>query len=88
MAVSRIRRVSSTKEMEALIDDFITQGYVIVSSGESSAMLRKRTWGTFIGHFICLPLNLFSLGFANVIYALIAHYNAEKVMIKVDNSVS
>lgn len=85
MTVSRIRRVASPREMEAVIDDFVTQGYTILTLGENSVMLRKRSWGSAIGHLLCaMFLGIFTLGFANLFYAIIAHYGAEKVMIKVE----
>ena len=48
---ARIRRVSSKKEFEQVIDDFVTTGYEITSRGETSANLIKRKKETWIGCF-------------------------------------
>ncbi|WP_068866062.1 hypothetical protein [Prosthecochloris sp. CIB 2401] len=71
--------------MENLIDDYITQGYEVLEQGERSTMVRKKTWGSAGGHVLWALLTVwFTLGIGNVVYALIAHYNAEKVMLKLD----
>lgn len=85
MAAPRIRRVSSKKEMDNLIDDYITQGYAVVSQGEASALLKKKTWGTGGGHMMCLLLTVwFTFGIGNAIYAVFANQTAEEVMLKLD----
>lgn len=84
MPAPRLRRVSSPREMEDFIDDYITQGYDLMSQGENSALLRRRTWGSAGGHTLWFLLTFwFTIGFGNLIYALIAHFNAEKVMLKI-----
>ncbi|EIC23401.1 hypothetical protein [Thiorhodovibrio frisius] len=73
------------KEMENLIDDYVTQGYEILEQSERNAMVRKKTWGSGGGHVLWAVLTVWwTIGIGNVIYALIAHYGAEKVMLKVD----
>lgn len=42
MAAPRLRRVSSRKEMENLIDDYVTQGYTIFEQSDRSAMVKKK----------------------------------------------
>jgi len=85
MTAPRMRRVTSRKEMEILIDDFITTGFEIITQGENSALLRKKTWGTGGGHLLWAVLTgWFSLGFGNAIYAFVAHQNAEQVMLKIE----
>lgn len=85
MAAPRLRKVTSIKEMENLIDDYVTQGYEIIERGERSTMVRKKTWGTGAGHVLWGVLTgWFSVGLGNLAYALVAHYGAEKVMLKVD----
>lgn len=83
MAAPRLRKTSSQKEMENLIDDYITQGYEVIERGERSTMLRKKTWGSSSGHVLWFCLTVwFTIGFGNLIYALIAHNSAEKVFLK------
>lgn len=85
MSAPRLRRVSTKREMENLLDDYVTQGYEIVSQGESSTLVRKATWGSAGGHVLWALLTAwFSLGLGNLAYALAAHYTAEQVMVKVD----
>ena len=83
MAAPRLRKVSSQKEMENLIDDYVTQGYEIVERGERSTMLRRKTWGSTSGHMLWFLLTVwFTVGFGNLVYALIAHFSAEQVFVK------
>jgi len=85
MGAPRLRRLSNLREMENHIDDYITQGYEIVTSGEASVLLRKKTWGSGGGHLLWFLLTFwFTLGIGNAIYAAIAHFNAEQVMLKID----
>ena len=83
MAAPRLRKTSSQKEMENLIDDYITQGYEVIERGERSTMLRKKTWGSSSGHvlWICLT-GWWTFGLGNLVYALIAHNSAESVFLK------
>jgi hypothetical protein len=63
MAAPRLRRLSSKKDMESVIDDFVTQGYTIRNRGESSALLRKSSWGSGGGHLLwALLTDWFTLG--------------------------
>ena len=38
---NRIRRCSTKKELEQLVDDYVTQGYKIQSQGENNALVVK-----------------------------------------------
>lgn len=87
MAAVRLRRVTSKKEMETLVDDYITQGYEVKEQGERSVMLRRKTWGTAGGHTLWALLTVwFTLGFGNLAYALVAHYTSEQIMLKLDDN--
>lgn len=67
----RIRRVASEKELEQVVDDFITQGYKVVSRGELSTNLIKKKKASGSGHVIVFLLTFwFTLGVGNVIYHL------------------
>lgn len=86
MGAPRLRKVSSRKELEDIVDDFMTQGYEVIEEGQRTKLLRKKSWGSGGGHIICALLTVwFTLGVGNVIYALIAHYNAPKVLIKLED---
>lgn len=79
----RLRKVSSRKEFDGVLDDYITQGYEVLNQGENSALLRKATWGTSGGHVLWALLTVWwTIGFDNLAYALVAHYTAEQVMLK------
>jgi len=85
MAAPRLRKAGSKKELESVIDDYITQGYELINRGESSALLRKKTWGSPGGHLLCVVLTgIFTFGIGNAAYATYAHFNAEQVMVKLD----
>ncbi len=86
MAAPRLRRVSSRKEMENLIDDYVTQGYAILEQSERNAMVQKKSWGTIGGHILWALLTFWwTIGIGNLIYAFIAKSQAEKVMLKIDD---
>jgi len=85
MAAPRLRRLSTQREMDNQIDDYITQGYELITRGDATALLRKKSWGSGGGHLLWFLLTFwFTLGIGNAIYAAIAHYNAEQVMLKID----
>lgn len=68
-----------------MLDDYMTQGYEIIEQGQTTAMVRRKTWGSAGGHVLWALLTVwFTFGFGNLAYALVAHYNAEKVMLKID----
>lgn len=85
MAAPRLRRVSSQKELENAVDDYITQGYEVITQGEKSTLLRKKTWGSAGGHVMCaIATAWWTLGIGNAIYAVYAHNAAEQVMLKIE----
>lgn len=83
--MSRIRRVDDQREMERVIDDYITQGYQVKSQGERSARVKNKDWGSALGHVVVALLTLWwTLGIGNVAYAAYKRYSADEVTIKVD----
>jgi len=84
---SRIRRVKDKKEFDRTVDDFITQGYAIISEGAESIKLRKKTWGSVGGHvLVVIIFGWWTFLISNLIYAVIAHYAAEEVVVKLGDS--
>jgi hypothetical protein len=85
LAAPRIRRVASSKESETVRDDFITQGYEVLREGEGTILLRRSTWGSISGHIIVAILTIWwTVGIGNLLYALVAHFTADQVLIKTD----
>ena len=85
MASPRIRRAATTKEMETVRDDFITQGYEVLREGEGTLLMRRGTWGTTGMHVLVALFTVWwTLGIGNLIYALIAHFTADQVMVKLE----
>jgi len=83
--MARIRRVESEKEMEQVIDDFVTQGYKIDNRGNRSTMMKEKDWGSGAGHIVVAVLTIWwTLGIGNVVYAIYKNLTADKVQIKVD----
>jgi hypothetical protein len=81
----RIRRISSQKELETMIDDYITQGYEVITQGENSTLLRKKSWGSAGGHVIVALITVwFTFGVGNAIYAAYAHNSAEQIMLRLE----
>ena len=85
--MARIRRVDDEREMERVIDDFITQGYKVKSRGQRSTMMKKKDFGSGGMHLLVLVfLGWWTLGIANAIYAAYKYFTADEVNIKVDEA--
>ncbi len=81
----RIRRCSSQKELEKVVDDFITVGYKVKSRGESSVVLEKfkpKKHGT-----VFLWTFWWTAGIGNLIYALIPPTLEDEVCVKIDDTI-
>ena len=84
MGAPRLRKVSSKKEFDTLVDDYITQGYEVLTSGENTSLLRKKEWGSAGGHLVVALLTVWwTIGIGNLAYALFSHFSAEQVMVKI-----
>jgi len=80
---SRIRRVSTQKEFEQLIDDFVTTGYKIESRGENNALLKKYKKKN---HGLVAALTVWwTCGLGNLIYAFLPAKVDDEVMIKIES---
>ena len=82
-----IRDTLTKKEYDALVDDFITQGYDIKSEGETNTLLKKRTYcsaaGLIVSILLALILSWTFIGlFIHVVYAIYAHYTAPEVLVR------
>lgn len=85
--MARIRRVDDERDMEKVIDDFITQGYKVKSRGERSTMMKEKNYGSGFAHLVILVLvGWWTLGIANVVYAAYKYYSADEVQIKVEGT--
>lgn len=84
MATMRVRKVATQREFDEFVDDLITQGYKVVSSGNRTAQLKRPNWGSASMHIlIFLFFGWWTLGFFNAVYALVANSGAERVLVKV-----
>lgn len=71
--------------MEAVRDDFITQGYEVLREGEGTTLMRKGTWGGVGTHVVIALFTVWwTVGLGNLAYALISHYSADQVLLKMD----
>ena len=87
VSAPRLRKVATRREFDSVLDDYCTQGYETLSLGENSALLRKKTWGSGSGHVLCALFTIwFTAGIGNLVYALLAHYTAEQVLLKIDEN--
>lgn len=88
---TRIRDVRNKDDMQRVIDDFMTTGYVVKEQGMNSAMLQKHSWGTAIGWILAIVVGIIlgvftvGIGFLVVViaYAVIAHVTAPKVLLRI-----
>lgn len=79
----RIKKVANLRDLERAVDDYITQGYKVVSRGEETAAVIKRAKKT--QHLLILLLTgWFTFGFGNLIYALIPSKAEDEVLIRID----
>ncbi|PYZ92796.1 hypothetical protein CR194_14175 [Salipaludibacillus keqinensis] len=87
MAVDRIRRVFSEREMESVTDDYVTMGYEVLARGETSIKLRENAgFGSAGGHILIFLLSIWwTFGLGNLLYALYKRYSGEKIVIKLQN---
>lgn len=84
--MARVRRVEGQKEMEQVIEDFLTRGYKIKNEGQNSTMVKKNTWGSGTGHIVVAALTVWwTIGIGNVVYAIYKNRTAEEVQIKVED---
>lgn len=89
----RIRKVSSAREMQRLIDEMITAGYGVKDRGAETAFLKKKTWGN-VGVIIVLlivafVLAQFTIGLSFLLpiaYVVFKHQTADTVEITIDTS--
>jgi hypothetical protein len=87
----RIRKVSSVREMERVIDEMITLGYEVRDRGAETALLKEKTWGS-VG--VTSGLIIIALIFAYytlllsfllpIAYVVYKHQTAETVEVKVE----
>jgi hypothetical protein len=89
MVNPRIREAANPDESARVIDDFMTQGYVIKDSGVNTTLLKKKSWGSAAGWIVAivvaLVLTVFTLGISwvlPIVYAIYAHYAAPEVLIR------
>ncbi len=79
---SRIRRCSTRKEFEQVIDDFITTGYEIQTRSENNALLVKKKKKNHLR--VALLTVWWTFGIGNLIYAFIPAKVEDEVMIKLE----
>ena len=80
----RIRHVENRKEMEKVVDDYITTGYKITNQGERTTKMKKTEYGGIIAHiFIFLVFGWWTFFVANILYAIYKYSSGEEVLIKI-----
>jgi hypothetical protein len=88
---TRIRNVEDENDMQKVIDDFITTGYVVKEQGLNSTLMQKHSWGSAIGWIMALILGvivgLFTVGIGFIVivlaYAVVAHVTAPKLLLRI-----
>ena len=84
MPEPRLRNVDSENHLEQLVEDFITQGYEVLNRGENSTLVRKKSYGSGMTHFVVFLLtSWWTLGLGNLFYAIMAHVRAEQVLVRI-----
>ena len=71
MVSPRFRNARDFDDMDALRDDFITQGYTVKNEGETSILMKKKSWGSAAGWIVslivALVLAVFTVGLSFII---------------------
>jgi hypothetical protein len=88
---TRIRDVKNKDDMQKVIDDFMTTGYVVKEQGINSTLMQKHSWGSAIGWILAiiigavLAIPTLGIGFVVVViaYAVVAHVTAPKVLLRI-----
>ena len=84
MPEPRLRNVDSENHLEQPIEDFITQDSEVLNRGENSTLVRKKTYGSGTTHLVVFLLTAWwTFGIGNLLYAIIAHSRAEKVLVRI-----
>ncbi|MDR2544907.1 MAG: hypothetical protein LBD03_05105 [Methanobrevibacter sp.] len=85
----RIRKVQNSREMEAVIDEYITLGYREKERGQDTVrMFRSGGYGSLFVHFILFYFTFYTFGLLNIAYLIYSYYEgarADNVMIKYTN---
>jgi len=79
--MTRTRTVSTRRELEDLVDEYVEKGYNVKSSTQESAIVKERRVGSL---WIHLLLVIFTVGFGNVVYLLYSWVSADTVEINVE----
>ena len=78
----RTRTCDTDRERERIVDDYVTQGYTVVSDGGRTTKLRQRDYGGLLAHVV---LFLLTLGVGNLLYALYRrHVSTDVVVVRVE----
>lgn len=78
----RTRTTESRAEFERTLEDYIVMGWRLVRRSPYVAEVKRRTWGRVRRHFLVFALGFWTFGLANVLYALVAHARAERVVVR------
>lgn len=85
MANMRMRKVENKKQMENLVDEYVTMGYKIKSMGENTTKVEKVNNGSAIGHIVIFLLfGWWTLLLANLLYLIFARTGNDEVVVKVE----
>jgi len=65
----RIKRLSSKKELQDKVEDYMFQGYEIEDEFDDRAVLVNKTYGSLLGHILVFIFTAwFTFGLGNLIY--------------------
>ena len=89
MVAPRFRDVKDKDELERVRDDFMTQGYTVKEEGQTTILLKKKSWGSaggwLVAIVVALILTIFTFGLSWIIpiaYAIYAHYTSPEVLVR------
>lgn len=83
MAVSRIRKVETKKQMDSLVDDYVTQGYTIASQGAGTTLVVKKAGNRPVIHIVLAVCFWWTLFFPNFLYWLLSR-KKDEILVKVE----
>lgn len=79
----RVRNFETEKEARMFVDDKISEDYKILSEGANSIRIKKVQYGSFAAHILIFILTVWwTLGIANVLYAVYKYVTGDEVLVK------
>lgn len=82
-APTRTRHVRDRRDLEDKIEEYILDGYKVLSQSDRSAIVKKAYYGEVTWHIVWAVL---TAGIGNAIYAILSNQKSEQVRLVVEGA--